>query len=243
MTAGWPPLRMACCSFTEIQPNRAQLLSSVLSEMNSGSQPSPVSDKLHVLELSRAGAPLIFLHGVGGTHRYRHAGPQAPVFPGHGTMLVDLLGFGDSLKPCCRYTVDPHLDALDVALAGQSQMMLVDHSMGAMLAVAYAARHPAWCTGYSCSACRTMATKPTLTDGFAAHPVAGSTPIWWRRRWRACSRVACVLRLATGRPNWHVALLDGVDHHPWLRQSERCRVATVRALGDALDGYPAGFYA
>lgn len=48
-----------------------------------------------------------------------------------------------------------------------------------------------------------------------------------------------ILRLATSRPNWHIALLDGVDHHPWLRQPERCRVAIVLALSDARDGQPA----
>ena len=51
--------------------------------------------------------------------------------------------FGDSPKPWCRYTVDRHLDALDAALAGHRHMTLVGHSLGAVLAVAYAARHPA----------------------------------------------------------------------------------------------------
>jgi len=42
-----------------------------------------------------------------------------------------------------------------------------------------------------------------------------------------------VLRLAAGRLNWHVTLLEGVDHHPWLRQPGRCYEAIADALDDA----------
>lgn len=56
---------------------------------------------------------------------------------------MDLLGFGDSPKPWCRSTVDRHLDALAATLAGQRNIMLVGHSKGAVLALAYAARNPA----------------------------------------------------------------------------------------------------
>jgi pimeloyl-ACP methyl ester carboxylesterase len=101
-------------------------------------------ERLHVVALSKGnGAPIVFLHGIGGTHRYWLTSVQPPVFPMHETLLVDLLGFGDSPQPWCRYTVDRHLDALHAALADYREMTLVGHSMGAVLALAYAARYPA----------------------------------------------------------------------------------------------------
>ena len=101
-------------------------------------------ERLHVVALSTSsGVPIVFLHGIGGTHRYWLTGVQPPVFPRHETLLVDLLGFGDSPQPWYRYTVDRHLDALHAALLGYREMTLVGHSMGAVLALAYAARYPA----------------------------------------------------------------------------------------------------
>lgn len=295
-----------------IQPNGAQPMSSVLCETNSGSRPTPVADGLHLVELSGAGAPLVFLHGVGGTHRYWLAGPRPPVFSAHRTVLVDLLGFGDSPKPCCRYTVDRHLEALDAALASHRHITLVGHSLGAVLAVAYAARHPAivrrlfliglpyfgsqanayrwfrrtpggwiytnmFATALACMFTRRVIGKllpyllrdipRPIAEDLVKHNFLSSTTSMWEVLYRhdlaadalalcvelpvyclhgtrdSTAPVGGILRLATGRPNWHVALLDGVDHHPWLRQPERCREVIVRALSDACDGQHAEFHA
>jgi pimeloyl-ACP methyl ester carboxylesterase len=290
----------------------AQPLSSVVSKLNGKIRPSPVASKLHVVQLGGAGSPLVFLHGVGGTHRYWLAGPRPLAFPAHKTMLVDLLGFGDSPRPWCRYTVDRHLEALDAALAGQNHMTLVGHSMGAVLAVAYAARHPAlvrrlfllglpyfgsqanayrwfrrtpggWiytnmvATALACMFTRRVIGKllpyllrdipRSIAEDLVKHTFLSSTTSMWEVLYRhnlaadaralpvelpvyclhgtrdSTAPVGGMLRLATGRPNWHVALLDEVDHHPWLRQPERCRELIVRALGNACDAQPAGFNA
>ena len=281
----------------------------VFRQNNSASRPSPAG-KLCVVELAGAGAPLVFLHGVGGTHRYWLAGPRPPDFPAHKTMLVDLLGFGDSPKPWCRYTVDRHLNALEVTLAGYRQMTLVGHSLGAVLAVAYAARHPelvrgvvllglpyfgnqanaylwfrrkpgGWiytnmvATALACMFTRRVIGKllpyllpdipRSIAEDLVKHNFLSSTTSMWEVLYRhnlaidaaalhAGLPVHClhgtrddtapvdgIRRLAAGRANWHVTLLDGVDHHPWLRQPERCREVIARALSDADDVHSPGF--
>jgi pimeloyl-ACP methyl ester carboxylesterase len=224
--------------------------------------------------------------------------------------LVDLLGFGDSPKPWCRYTVDRHLDALDAALAGHGDMTLVGHSLGAVLAVAYASRHPAvvrrvvllslpyfgsqanayrwfrrtpggWiytnmvATALACVFTRLVIGKllpyllrdipRSIAEDLVKHNFLSSTTSMWEVLYRhnlaadalalpvelpvycvhgtrdSTAPVGGVLRLAAGRPNWHVALLDGVDHHPWLRQPDRCREVIAQGLSDAGDAQPAEF--
>ncbi len=83
----------------------------------------------------------VFLHGLGGTHRYWTADEGARLLP-RGSALVDLFGFGHSPRPLIRYTLDNHLSALEAALADKPPFVLVGHSLGAALALAYAARHP-----------------------------------------------------------------------------------------------------
>lgn len=264
-----------------------------------GIRPTRLAGKLHVVELPGAGEPLVFLHGVGGTFRYWLAGPRPPTFAAHRTMLVDLLGFGDSPKPWCRYTVDRHLDALHSALAGHRRMTLVGHSMGAVLALAYAARHPTavrrlvllglpyfgsqanayrwfrrepggwiytnmFATALACMFSRRIIGKllpyllrdvpRSVAEDLVKHTFLSSTTSIWEVLYRhdlAADALALpeelpvyclhgtrdnsapvdgVMRLASGRANWHVELLDGVDHHPWLRQQDRCRAEIFRAL-------------
>lgn len=83
----------------------------------------------------------MFLPGLGGTTRYyeQYLGslPQS-----HRVLIVDPLGFGDSPKPWTRYTIDRHVEALYQTLKGEGPLTLVGHSMGTLLAVAFAARHP-----------------------------------------------------------------------------------------------------
>lgn len=98
--------------------------------------------QLSVIELGEGEKQVVFLHGLGGTHRYWTSGLVPPLFPGYKTILVDLLGFGASPRPWFRYTVDRHLDSLHRSLESYGPMTLVGHSLGATLAIAYAARYP-----------------------------------------------------------------------------------------------------
>jgi pimeloyl-ACP methyl ester carboxylesterase len=91
-------------------------------------------------EQAIVGERFVFLHGLGGTHRYWTAAGGEALLPPEST-LVDLLGFGRSPRPLTRYTLERHLSALEEVLAQRAPFVLVGHSLGAALALAYAARH------------------------------------------------------------------------------------------------------
>ncbi|MAW82486.1 MAG: hypothetical protein CMI63_19795 [Parvularcula sp.] len=84
---------------------------------------------------------LVFLAGLGGTTRYWKS-RIAPLTRSHKIILVDLLGFGESPKPWIRYSADHHIEALRGTLATLGPFTIIGHSLGALLAVAYAARFP-----------------------------------------------------------------------------------------------------
>lgn len=91
------------------------------------------------------GPTIVFLPGLGATTRYWKS-RVAALAARTPLLLVDLLGFGRSPKPWASYTVDRHLAALREVLApaaATGPLVLVGHSLGARLAVAYAARYPA----------------------------------------------------------------------------------------------------
>jgi len=89
----------------------------------------------------RASRSFVFLHGLGGTQVYWTAADGESHLP-PGSTLVDLLGFGRSPRPLIRYTLETHLAALEPVLARRAPSIVVGHSLGAALALAYAARHP-----------------------------------------------------------------------------------------------------
>lgn len=97
--------------------------------------------ELYVVERSGVEPTIVFLHGLGGTHRYWLSVMDQVSLDSH-LLLVDLLGFGDSPKPYRRYTVDLHIEALRRTLGERKNLTLVGHSLGAALALAYAARYP-----------------------------------------------------------------------------------------------------
>ncbi|MCE2680417.1 MAG: alpha/beta fold hydrolase [Burkholderiales bacterium] len=86
---------------------------------------------------------LVFLHGIAGStaawgDTFRSLAAK------HRVVLLDCLGFGNSPKPKVAYTVKQHLDALSTtllnlhAIHGLQQLVLVGHSMGAILAAHWA---------------------------------------------------------------------------------------------------------
>lgn len=98
--------------------------------------------RLHSVTLGDGPEQVAFLHGLGGTVRYWTCGSVLPLFPGVQTRLLDLYGFGDSPRPWCRYTIERHIAALHRTLGDGPPRTLVGHSMGAALALMYAARYP-----------------------------------------------------------------------------------------------------
>ncbi|MFQ6004458.1 MAG: alpha/beta fold hydrolase [Woeseia sp.] len=84
---------------------------------------------------------IVFIPGLGGTTRYWASGVQ-PLEKRHRVILVDLLGFGRSPKPWTQYTVERQVQELHAVLEPLGPVSLVGHSLGALISVAYTARHP-----------------------------------------------------------------------------------------------------
>jgi len=96
---------------------------------------------LHLTATGTDGPTLVFIPGLSGTTRYWQ-GRLGALEKNYRCLLIDPLGFGDSPKPWSRYTVDRHVDALYQTMKGEGRFVLVGHSMGTLLSIAYAARHP-----------------------------------------------------------------------------------------------------
>ncbi len=100
--------------------------------------------RLFVKRLGDSGPMLVFLPGIGATTRYWEL-VVAPLRDTYNLALVDLFGFGRSPKPWTTYSVDRHIAELEriiAPLAAAGPVTIVGHSLGARLAVTYAARHP-----------------------------------------------------------------------------------------------------
>jgi pimeloyl-ACP methyl ester carboxylesterase len=86
---------------------------------------------------------LVFLHGIAGSSAAWGDTFRA-LAAKHRVVLLDCLGFGNSPKPKVAYTVEQHLAAFSATLLnlhvthGLQQLVLVGHSMGAILAAHWA---------------------------------------------------------------------------------------------------------
>ena len=100
-----------------------------------------VKQPLHSVVEGEGEPRVVFLHGLGATHRYWLTHLRSHGLAGRVT-LIDLLGFGDSPKPWFRHNADRHLDRLHAVIGNERGQILVGHSLGAALALAYAARYP-----------------------------------------------------------------------------------------------------
>ena len=101
---------------------------------------SDTPQSLHVETYGRGKTTIVFIPGLGGTTRYwSHS--IGPLARSYRVVLVDLLGFGASPKPWTRYSVERHVAELHTTLDSLGPITLVGHSLGALLAVAYAARY------------------------------------------------------------------------------------------------------
>lgn len=89
---------------------------------------------------------MVFLPGLAASTRYWES-RIAPLADDHRVVLVDLLGFGQSPKPWATYSVERQVAELHRVLAAVGSFTLVGHSVGALLAIAYAAKYPREVTG------------------------------------------------------------------------------------------------
>ncbi|PYT06686.1 MAG: hypothetical protein DMF49_10420 [Acidobacteria bacterium] len=106
----------------------------------------PSALALHYRRIGPDSAPaVLFLHGITESHRYfasRLAGLAGPFH----LVLPDLPGFGLSPKPVVSYRIDLFVDAIRAFVEegelSERPLHLVGHSLGAILALEYAARYP-----------------------------------------------------------------------------------------------------
>ncbi len=102
-----------------------------------------MTSPLHV-RLVGAGEPILFLHGLAGSHGY-----WGRAYDGlgvdHQLIFVDERGFGRSRGVAGPYDFDGHMTKLDEladVVVGQRPRIIVGHSFGAVLALHLAARWP-----------------------------------------------------------------------------------------------------
>ncbi|MCW8870083.1 MAG: alpha/beta hydrolase [Proteobacteria bacterium] len=98
--------------------------------------------KLNCIEFGNSeNQTIVFLHGLGATHRYWLEGLDK-LTPHFHVVLLDLLGFGDSPRPWQIYTQEKHILAINDVLKNYSSFILIGHSLGAALSLAYAEHYP-----------------------------------------------------------------------------------------------------
>jgi pimeloyl-ACP methyl ester carboxylesterase len=100
------------------------------------------------------GPPLVLLHGLAASGSIWGAGFDR-LAAHHKLVVPDLLGFGASPKPPGEYGPDEHITAVlscldDLNATGPA--IVVGHSLGALIAIHLAARHPERVAGLVCFA-------------------------------------------------------------------------------------------
>ena len=99
---------------------------------------------LHVAIDTGSGSPVVMVHGIASSSvTFERLVPL--VEPYHRVIAIDLLGFGESPMPeDAEYTIDEHTAALARTLRKlriREPIVLVGHSLGALIATRYAATH------------------------------------------------------------------------------------------------------
>jgi pimeloyl-ACP methyl ester carboxylesterase len=211
---------------------------------------------------------------------------------GQRNVLIDLLGFGNSPRPWIRYTTEVHLQSLRCTIEKErAPVTLIGHSLGAVLALAYAARYPSqvralvligmpnfgglpgaakwfdakpggwlytnmWAMALACVLTRRVAGRllplllkkvpRELAEDMVKHNMASWVTTLWEVLYQAdvcfladhvdpripvlllhgsadrSAPIEGVRMLVEQRPAWRLVVLEGVDHHPWLKDSEFC---------------------
>lgn len=102
------------------------------------------SKLLHVEMDEGKGSPLVMLHGIESSSSYWKPFLR-PLSEQHRLVTIDLLGFGKSPKPLnIAYSLDDHVLHLAETLNALNikKMDIIAHSLGSLVAVAYAAKYP-----------------------------------------------------------------------------------------------------
>ena len=98
--------------------------------------------QLHVLQEGQ-GLSVVFIHGWAASHRFWKY--QIPHFKlKYQVTAYDLRGHGESDKPSTGYTVNDHVNDLELLLEDLriENAVLIGHSLGGMIALEYALKAP-----------------------------------------------------------------------------------------------------
>lgn len=189
------------------------------------------------------GPPMaVLLHGLGASNQYWGAAYD-PLAQTGSLIVPDLLGFGRSPRPAHGYGPEAHADALAACLAelGADRPMIVGaHSLGCVIALALAARHPKLVgavVGFGPPLYPDRATGQERIAhlGFIERQLAYGLPFaemscqWMCNHRTAAARIASVLRPGIPRP----ILRDGVQHS-WASYSQSFYDVLLAVPGDAL---------
>ncbi len=235
---------------------------------------------------------IVFIAGLGGTTSYWESRIHS-LESDYRIVLVDLLGFGDSPKPWIKYDVEQHVLKLHEALKDLGPITLVGHSLGSLLSIAYAARHPQNIEritimslpyfgseeraykyfnagkvkyGYfytniglimlACVMSRRVFGRVLpffirdmpreVLEDLSKHTMRSSSSSLWEVVYRydvakdlkilpesitvVCihgdedkmAPIFAVKQLAESNPNFRLHVLNGADHHPFLRETDEC---------------------
>ncbi len=90
------------------------------------------------------GNPVLLLHGLGNNHSSWEFVLEHLDYSRQRVIAVDLLGFGDALKPDIQYKLEDHSSAIAATLKslGLENIVVVGHSMGCNIALDLATRYP-----------------------------------------------------------------------------------------------------
>lgn len=184
---------------------------------------------LHCRDLGpRRGYPLVFLHGITGSHRYwiRRVAPLARRFR---VLLPDLPGFGHSPKPHVHYTPALFLEALRgllgrLALADRP-LTIVGHSLGSIVAAEYVRRYPRGVERL------VLMNLPRFHDPELAHRVYWLGSPSYRKLLRQHSALE---NLAQARRTGWVLTLRTSWAMPWGTVAD-CRRFTLRSLTSTIE--------
>ena len=184
---------------------------------------------------------IVLLHGMFNAGTYW--GGAYDVLAGDGQLLVpDLLGFGRSPRPTSGYTPDDHADAVADTLRAvgvRSPVIVGGHSVGSVVALRLAVKHPDLVAGL-------VAIAPPLYPDIATaeRRVAGTDPLarlllanenlgrrlcdWMCRYPRAASLLVRMVR-----PSMPSALADDRVRHSWVSYSETLSTVLIRSGASA----------
>jgi 3-oxoadipate enol-lactonase len=101
------------------------------------------SDLALIAEAAGAGAPVVFIHGIGGSARIWEAQLVTFCAAGHTSVAVNLLGYGGR-PPVSEVTFEALATDVEALLAsvGLDRPVLVGHSLGGMVAQTMVRRQP-----------------------------------------------------------------------------------------------------